>query len=82
MVKKYKEGLTTVEVILTVLCILFFFAGALLMTFEKPLIEQKNEYKEIIVISEKRSENKKTTYKKEIKDEDLILKNDLKKDED
>lgn len=82
MIKTHKKGLTTVEVILTVLCILFFFMGALLMTFDKPLIEQKNEYKEIVVITEKKSHDKKKTgIKEEIKDEDLILKNDLKNDE-
>lgn len=42
MIKYKYKGLTVVETILVLLCILFFIIGGLLLKYDRRLIEEKN----------------------------------------
>lgn len=64
MKKNKSKGLTVVETILVLLCILFFIIGGLLLKYDRPLIEEKkNDFATQIIIEKSSNVDKKTTDK-------------------
>lgn len=66
MIKYKYKGLTVVETILVLLCILFFIIGGLLLKYDRPLIEEKkNNFVNQIVIEKNVSVEKENDVLKE-----------------